>query len=172
MHLDEFVYCNVKPITEWFKSQFSVRYTIPGMRDLLRRLGFVCKQTKKVPSQADEAAQLKFLEQTLPMLIEQVEQGKAELYFADTTHPTNNTKTSRGWIRKGKDFKITCNSRRKRVNINGAVRAAKPEHLAYDIADTINAQSTQRLCRKLLVKHPGKPFILCAITPVITITAT
>jgi len=37
-----------------------------------------------------------------------------------------------------------------------AVRAIKPEHVVYDIAESINAQFTQRLCRNLLVKHPGK----------------
>ena len=32
----------------------------------------------------------------------------------------------------------------------------------YDIADSVNAQSTQRLCRKLLRKHPRKTiYLLC-----------
>ena len=82
------------------------------------------------------------------------------IYFADGCHPTHNTKTSRGWIRRGQDFEIDCNSGRKRVNINGAVRASKPEHLVYDVTDTINAQFSQRLCRQLLRKHLGKTVYL------------
>jgi len=155
-HLDEYLYIDAKAICEYVKQTFGVKYTISGMRDLLHRLGFVYKQTKKVPSKADEAKQRAFLEATLPGLLEEVAAGKAEVYFADGVHPTHNTKTGRGWIRKGQDFEIDCNSGRKRININGAIRAGKPEHLVYDIAQSVNAQSTQRLCRKLLKKHPAK----------------
>lgn len=98
----------------------------------------------------------------MPGLLEEVAGGKAEVYYADGTHPTHNTKTGRGWIRKGQTFEVDCNSGRKRMNINAAVRANKPEHLVYDIAECINAQSTQRLCRKLLRKHPRKTiYLIC-----------
>lgn len=161
-HLEDNLYLDVKPIIAYVKEHFGVSYSISGMRDLLHRIGFVYKQAKAVPSKADEEAQRSFLEERLPELMAQVEQGTAELYFADGTHPTHNTKTGRGWIRKGKDFEIDCNSGRRRVNINGAVRAHKPEHLVYDLAERINAQSTQRLCRQLLKKHPGKTiYLIC-----------
>jgi transposase len=161
-HLDENLYIDAKAICDYVAQVFKVKYTISGMRDLLHRLGFVYKQTKAVPSKADEAAQRAFLEKTLPNLLEEVAAGKAEIYFADGAHPTHNTKTGQGWIRKGQDFEIDCNSGRKRVNINGAIRATKPEHLVYDVAECINAQSTQRLCRKLLQKHPGKTvYLVC-----------
>lgn len=155
-HLDENLYIDSKAICDYVFQAFGVGYSISGMRDMLHRLGFVYKQTKAVPSRADETEQLAFLEKTLPSLLEEAAAGKAEVYYADGTHPTHNTKTGRGWIRKGQDFEVDCNSGRRRVNINGAVRAVKPEHMVYDIADRVNAQSTQRLCRKLLKKHPGK----------------
>ena len=159
-HLDGNLYLDVKPIISFVAEQFGVRYSDSGMRDLLHRIGFTYKQTKAVPSRADEQAQQAFLEEELPRLLEAVEADHAELYYADGTHPTRNTKTGRGWIRKGHDLAINCNSGRKRVNINGAVRATKPEHVVYDVTDTINAQSTQRLCRQLLRKHPGKTIYL------------
>lgn len=154
--LETYLYVDAKSICEYVLKAYNVSYTISGMRDLLHRLGFVFKQTKAVPSKADEAAQREFLEDTLPAMLEEVAAGEAEIYYADGTHPTHNTKTGKGWIRKGSTFEIDCNNGRKRVNINGAVRATKPEHLVYDVADSINAQSTQRLCRLLLKKHPGK----------------
>ena len=161
-HLDEYLYLDAKAICEYVFQTFGVQYSISGMRDLLHRLGFVYKQTKAVPSKAEEAQQCAFLEETLPALLEEVVAGKAEVYYADGTHPTHNTKTGRGWIRKGETFEIDCNSGRKRVNINAAIRANKPEHLVYDIAESINAQSTQRLCRKLLRKHPRKTiYLIC-----------
>lgn len=70
------------------------------MRDLLHRLGFVYKQTKGVPSKADEAKQAEFLKKQLPALLEEVEAGDAVVYYSDGCHPTHNTKTGRGWIRK------------------------------------------------------------------------
>jgi transposase len=161
-HLDEYLYLDVKPIIAWVQDKFGVIYTVSGMRDLLHRLGFVYKKTKAVPSRADDEAQVEFLEEVLPDLLQQVEDGQAVVYYSDGCHPTHNTKTGRGWIRKGQDFEIDCNSGRKRVNINAAVNALKPEHLVYDIADSINAQSTQRLCRQLLRKHPGKTiYMIC-----------
>lgn len=155
-HLDTTLYLDVKPIIAYVQEYFGVAYTVSGMRDLLHRIGFSYKQTKSIPSRADEVAQQAFLEDQLPLMLAEVEAGTAEVYYADGTHPTHNTKTGRGWIRKGEDFEVDCNSGRKRVNINGAVRATSPEHLVYDLSDSVNAQSTQRLCRKLLKKHPGK----------------
>lgn len=161
-HLDQHLYLDVKPIIAWVEAQFEITYTMSGMRDLLHRLGFVYKQTKSVPSRADEEAQQDFLEEVLPDLLEQVDNGQAVVYFSDGCHPTHNTKTGRGWIRKGQDFELDCNSGRRRVNINAAVNALKPEHLVYDVADSVNAQSTQRLCRQLLRKHPGKTiYLIC-----------
>jgi transposase len=162
LHLDEYLYEDAASICEHVKEQFGVTYTISGMRDLLHRLGFVYKQTKAVAQKADEQAQLHFLEETLPELLEEVQDGQAVMYFSDGCHPTHNTKTGRGWIKKGQDFAVDCNSGRKRVNINAAVNALKPEHLVYDLSDRINAQSTQRLCRQLLRKHPGKTiYFIC-----------
>ena len=155
-HLDTTLYLDVKPIIAYVQEQFSVTYSISGMRDLLHRLGFTYKQTKAVASKADEQAQRTFVQERLPKLLEQVAAGAAEVCYADGVHPTHNTKTGRGWIRKGQDFAVDCNSGRRRVNINAAVRATKPEHIVYDVTDSVNAQSTQRVCRQLLKKHPGK----------------
>ena len=161
-HLEEYLYLDAKAICEYVWQSFEVRYSISGMHDLLHRLGFVYKQSQAVASKADEDAQVAFLEQTLPGLLTEVASGRAEVYFADGTHPTHNTKPGRGWIRKGQRFAIDCNSGRRRVNVNAAVGAGKPEHIVYEIAERINAQSTQRLCRKLLRKHTGKKiYLIC-----------
>lgn len=161
-HLDEHLYLDVKPIIAYVENHFEISYSISGMRDLLHRLGFVYKQAKGVPSKADEDKQVEFLQTQLPDMLSEASTGNAVIYYADGCHPTHNTKTGRGWIRKGQDFEIDCNSGRKRININAAVNALKPEHLVYDITDSINAQSTQRLCRKLLRKHPKKTiYLIC-----------
>jgi len=161
-HLDEYLYPDAKSICAYVKERFGVDYSVAGMTDVLKRLGFVYKKSKSVPAKADGEAQQAFLEEKLPEILEEVDAGDAVVYYADGCHPTHNTKTSRGWIRKGKDFEINCNSGRKRVNINAAINGRKPEHLVYDITDSVNAQSTQRLCRQLLRKHPAKTiYFIC-----------
>ena len=161
-HLEEYLYEDAASVCLHVEEEFGVVYSVSGMTDLLHRLGFVYKKTKAVPQKADEQAQLDFLNQQLPSILEEVEQGQAVMYFSDGCHPTHNTKTGRGWIRKGQDFELDCNSGRKRLNINAAVNALKPEHLVYDIADSVNAQSTQRLCRQLLRKHREKTiYLIC-----------
>ena len=161
-HLDEVLYPDAKSICTYVAEQFGVSYTVAGMTDLLHRIGFTFKLSKSVPAKADDEAQVNFLQKTLPGVLEEVADNQAVVYFADGCHPTHNTKTSRGWIRKGQDFETDCNHGRKRVNINAAINALKPEHLVYDIAESINAQSTQRLARQLLRKHSRKKiYLIC-----------
>ncbi len=155
-HLRNNLYTDSASIIAYVKETFDVNYSVSGMTKLLHRLGFVYKKTKCVPSQAEESAQKEFLEETLPGLLEAAACGEAEVYYADGCHPTHNTKTGRGWIKKGEDFEVDCNSGRKRVNINAAVNALKPEHLVYETTDSVNASSTLRVCKKLLKKHPKK----------------
>ncbi len=66
LHLDAYLYVDAKSICKYVLQTFDVEYTISGMRDLLHRLGFVYKQTKAVPSKADEEAQVTFLEISPP----------------------------------------------------------------------------------------------------------
>ena len=161
-HLDETLYPNASSIVDYVVRTFGVKYTVGGMTALLHRLGFVYKQSRSVPAKADDEAQRSFLLDTLPELLDQVKEGQAVLYYTDGCHPTHNTKSSRGWIRKGADFEVACNNGRQRVNINGAVRADRPSEVVYDLAETINAQSTQRLAEQLLAKHPeGTIYLVC-----------
>jgi len=161
-HLETHLYPDAKSICAYVAERFGVRFCESGMRAWLHRHGFVYKQAKPVARKADAEAQRAFLEERLPPLLEEVEAGKAEVYFMDGTHPTHNTSGAKGWIRSGKEYRIDCNSGRHRVNINAAVRAIKPEHVVYDMPERINAQSTLCLLRKLLRKHPKKKiYVIC-----------
>lgn len=162
VHLQSHLFETAAEIGQYVKQKYDVTYTVSGITDLLHRLGFVYKKTKAVAQKANEQAQVDFLDDQLPAILEQVEQGQAVMYFSDGSHPTHNTKTGYGWIKKGQNFEIDCNSGRKRVNVNAAINGLKPEHLVYDITDSINAQSTKRLCQQLLRKHPGKTvYLIC-----------
>lgn len=156
------LYCDVASIINYVHNHFGVKFSDTGMRTVLHRLGFVYKQTKSVSSKADDLEQQEFLTEKLSPLLEEVIEGKSVIYYSDGCHPTHNTKTGKGWILKGEDFIVDSNSGRQRLNINAAVNATKPEHLVYETTDTINTQSTKRLCQKLLRKHPKKNiYVVC-----------
>jgi hypothetical protein len=155
-HLRQTCYPNAQSVCAYIEEAFGISYTPTGLVALLHRLGFVYKQTKVVPGKADDAAQVKFLEETLPQILTEVDQGQAVLYFADATHPTHNTVSSRGWIKQGQAFEIAGNSGRKRLNINAALNGNDPTQLVYNTPETVNAASTRNLAEQLLVKHSGK----------------
>ena len=161
-HLEENCYADSKSICQFIEDEFEVKYTHTGLIPLLHRLGYEYKQTKVVPGKADEETQLAFLEEVLPALLEEQKAGQAVVYYSDGCHPTHNTIKSKGWIKRGKTFEIQANSGRKRVNINAAINALEPTKLVYDIANSVHAQSTQKLCELLLKKHRKKTiYLIC-----------
>lgn len=161
-HLRANCYADSKGICTWILAEFGVKYTPTGLVHLLHRLGYEYKQTKVVPGKANDAAQLTFLEETLPKILSEAEKGEAEVYFSDAVHPTHNTVSGRGWIKKGENFEIAGNSGRQRLNINAAINARKPEHVVYNTPESVNSQSTKDLCQQLLRKHRRKKtYVIC-----------
>lgn len=161
-HLEENCYSGSKFICDFIEQEFDVKYTPTGLVHLLHRLGYEYKETKIVPGKANEQAQVTFLEEVLPELLQEQKSGEAVVYYSDGCHPTHNTIKGRGWIKRGKTFEIQANSGRKRVNINAAINATDPTKLVYDITKSVNAQSTQRLCQFLLRKHrKGTVYLIC-----------
>lgn len=58
-----------------------------------------------------------------------------------------------GWIKRGEDYPIPSNTRRRRLNIQGAFNIETPKPLVrYD--KTMNAQSTLALFRQPEERHP------------------
>ncbi len=161
-HLEEYCYAEAAEICHYIEQEFGVKYTPGGLVPLLHRLGYEYKCTKVVPGKANEAEQVEFLEQTLPELLAEVENGQAEVYYADGRHPTHNTRSTKGWIKKGQRFEVLANSGRKRLNINAAINALDPTKLVFDTPQSVNAQSTKNLCQQLLKKHRKKTiYLIC-----------
>ena len=148
------LYICSQEIVDYIERTFGVRYSCSAVVKLLKRLGFVYKKTKHMPSKASRAAQEQFVQQ-LEDLLAQI--GKNEVvYFNDAVHPQHNTRTDYGWIYQGEDFEIPANPGRKRVNINGALNAQKVTDVVIVEAERVNAQSCIELWRKQRRKHPGK----------------
>lgn len=78
--------------------------------------------------------------------------------FMDATHPRHNSMLAYGWIKKGERKEVKSNTGRKRININGALNAETREAIVVE-ADSINAESTICLLRKIEDCYPLAPYI-------------
>ncbi len=150
-HLNETTYLRIQDIVSYVAKYFKVTYSISGMTDLLHRLNYSYKKPKLVPGKADAEAQEEFIE-----FYNELKETKGvndPVYFMDGTHPQHNCVAAYGWIKKGEVKELKSNTGRQRLNINAAIDI---ENLstAVDYGDSINAQSTISLLKKVELKHP------------------
>lgn len=159
-HLSNNIYIDSTAICDYVWRKFRVHYTMSGMTKLLHRLGFVYKKPKVIPGKANAEAQRKFVEE-----YEHLKANKRKndpIYFMDGVHPQHNTMPSYGWIKKGIDKEIKSNSGRQRININGAINIEDKDG-SFVVSESVNAQSTIELLKKIEVKHKDSKniYIIC-----------
>jgi len=150
-HLNENIYLRVEDIVAYVSRQFRVEYSISGMTELLHRMGYVYKKPKLVPGKPDKNGQEEFIAD-----YHKLKENKGEndpVYFMDGTHPQHNCVAGYGWIKKGKDKELSSNTGRQRLNINGTINIENLSTVVH-FADSINAQSTITLLKKIEPKHP------------------
>lgn len=148
------LYIDCKSIVAYIKDHFDIEYTVSGVCKILKRLGFVYKKTKIIPANSNPEDQRECAER-IKELIDNLPSDTV-VYCLDGVHPTHNTSTCNGWILKGKEYEMPANSGRQRLNINGAMNAKNPTEVLLDYADSVNAQSTQRLLEQILKKNKNK----------------
>lgn len=149
-HLDDTIYCDSMEIIAYIKSEYGIEYSRSGLIDLLHRLGYSYKKPKHVPGKADAAAQEAFVDEYRNLKASKGENDV--ILFADATHPQHNSSPSYGWIRTGVDKELKSNCGRQRLNINGVIDIETCEP-TVDFYDTINAQSTIDLFKKIEAKY-------------------
>lgn len=101
--LDQAHYTDCRAVAAWLAATYGITHTVSDLTDLLYRLGYPYKLTTAVPCLADTAKQTAFLTDTLVPLLAQAEVGKAVVFFADTAHPTHNTRVTHVWTEMGKE---------------------------------------------------------------------
>ncbi len=104
-----------------------------------------------VPGKADAKAQEEFVE--FYKKLKETKGANDYIYFMDGAHPQHNSVAAYGWIKKGTVKELKSNTGRKRVNINGAINIEEMSPVV-GYSDTINAQSTISLLKKIESKHP------------------
>ena len=117
-HITAHTYCHAHQISKYIWETCEVRFSISGLNKWLHQKGFSYKQPKGVPHKFDEVKQANFIEQ-YDRLKSSV--GDEPILFMDAMHPTQATKVSCGWIKKGTDKSIKTTGSRTRLNVVGAV---------------------------------------------------
>lgn len=143
-------------VAEHIKTLWNIEYKPSGIVSLLHRLNFTYKKTKHMPAKADTVKQLQHVTR-YKTLINTMKETEIT-YFIDGVHPLHNSINACGWIEKGTEKYIKANTGRDRVNINGAY-CLQTQEVVIVTADSVNAQSTIELYKKLEAKHPEKTTI-------------
>ena len=135
------------------QAKFSVEFSRSGLIKYLNRLGFEYRKPKALPAQANVQAQEAFIagyEQLLNAL------GTDEVvYFADAVHPEYQSRPAYGWVRKGDKVAVKRTTGRKRLNLHGALCLEDFDCQIIE-GETICAQTTLRLLKRLSFNHPTK----------------
>ena len=138
-------------IAIFIEKQFKVEYTTSGVVSLLHRLGFVYKKPKLIPGKANAKQQEKFIEELQQIEVEL--KPADEIIYMDGVHPQHNSKPAYGWFERGVETPLKANSGRKRININGALNVDNLD-VIINVGDSVNAQSTIELFKKLELQYP------------------
>jgi len=149
-HLRSHIFMEAKEVAVYIQKKFDVKYSVSGVTALLHSMGFTYKKAKGVPGKADAEKQELFILEYMKIK----SQSEGKIYFADSTHPQHNPVISYGWIKKGEDFEIPCNSGRYHLNINGAIDIQNLD-VVTRTCDWVNADSICDLLRALRNKNPA-----------------
>jgi transposase len=138
-HLCDTTYLHTHQIVAYIKETFDVEYSVAGLNKWLHQNHFSYKKPKGVPHKFDpekQAAFIKYYEKLKTSL-----EDNEPLLFMDAVHPTQATKITAGWIKKGVDKPIETTGSRTRLNIIGAIRLGCLSETIVDRYDTVNGES-------------------------------
>jgi transposase len=147
-HLAENTYFHTHQIVAYVEAEFGIHYTVAGMNKWLHHNGFSYKKPKGVPHKFSAELQQAFVE-----YYQALKQSNTPVLFMDAVHPTQATKLSYGWIRKGQDKLIETTGSRTRLNIIGALSLEDIGATVTENYDTINSESIVRFFWKLKKEH-------------------
>lgn len=148
-HLAENTYFHTHQIVAYVEAEFSLRYSVAGMNKWLHQNGFSYKKPKGVPHKFCPEKQQAFVEYYNKVL----KPSEAPVLFMDAVHPTQSTKLSYGWIRKGQDKLIETTGSRTRLNLIGALSLENIGATVTETYETINSESIVRFFWKLKKEH-------------------
>lgn len=156
-HLEQNTYAHVHEIIIYVKETFNIEYSVPGMNKWLHRNDFSYKKPKGIPHKADPVLQREFIEKYEEL--KKTVDSDEPILFMDSVHPTQATKITHGWIKKGKNKLIETTAGRTRVNIIGAIQLEALSEAITSEYETINGESIVDFMKKIREKHSEKKTI-------------
>lgn len=151
-HLTEQTYHHTNQIVAYVMERFSVQYSVSGMNKWLHHNGFSYKMPKGIPHKFDEAKQHAFIE-TYESLKAACGEDES-IVFIDAVHPTQATKITHGWIRKGQDKLLETTGSRSRLNIIGALNLSDIGATVVREYESINSDNIVRFFCQLRDSYP------------------
>ena len=153
-HLTEKTYHHQRDIIAYIMITWGVKYTIPGINKWLHKNRFSYKKPKSMPYKIDLEKQAAFIAHYEALKADLPEDEA--LYFMDAVHPTQATKVSSGWIRRGTDKPVKTTGSRTRINIVGAIQLNKIAEAVTSQYKTVNGESIIDFLELLRQKNQDK----------------
>ena len=148
------LYSHIHEICTYVVNKYDVSYTVAGMQSWMHNHGFVYKNPKGIPAKANLEEQAQFVSAYNTLMNTTPEDEP--ILFGDCVHPTQATKLSRGWIKKGKEQYVPTTGARERVNIAEAINLQSMEVITRDF-ETINSENFIKFLRYLEDYYPDAP---------------
>lgn len=116
--LSDNLFHHTRDVIAFVTRTWNIIFSIPGMNKWLHRNGFTYKKPSGVSHKLSEEKQRQFIEYYKEL---KTTVGDEPILFIDGVHPTQATKISYGWIRKGQKKAVKTTGSRTRLNIMGAL---------------------------------------------------
>lgn len=156
-HISEHTYAHAHQIVTYISDRWDIKYTVSGLNKWLHQKGFTYKKPKGVPHKVDADKQAEFVER-YEALKASVPEDEVVL-FMDAVHPTQATKVTSGWIRKGVDKIINTTGSRTRLNIVGAIELNNLSGAVFERFKTVNSEAIIEFFRKVRTAYASKAVI-------------
>ncbi|MDQ9126162.1 IS630 family transposase [Serratia fonticola] len=151
-HLSHHLFHHTHDIVTYVAQCWGMTFSIPGMNKWLHRQGFSYKKPAGVPHKFSEEKQEQFIEYYEEL--KESAQGEPIL-FLDAVHPTQATRLSYGWIRKGHKKAVQTTGSRTRLNILGALNLNDIGDTVFQDYQTIDALSVSYFFNEIRAKYPN-----------------
>lgn len=156
LHLEANFYKTMEAIRAHVKETYGVSYSHQGMNNWLHRHNFSYKKPKGTPAKANLEAQEEFKSRYEEL--KKKTPPDEPILFGDGVHPTQGTKRTGGWIRKGKDHAIATTGSRTRLNITGALNLETMELFSME-HETINGEAIVRYLEGVRAAYPKASWV-------------
>jgi len=153
-HLEENLYHHTYDIVRYIKETFGIEYSVSGLNKLLHRHGFTYKKPKGQPYKADPNKQAAFIKRYNKLKASLNTNEK--IVFIDAVHPTQATKLSYGWIKRGGTVEISTTASRTRINLIGAIVLENISSTKVIEYETINTDSVANFFSEIRKQHEMK----------------